>query len=432
MNRRRTVIALLAALLATAAAIAPGVSNAQTDPAETPVEQDDLVRLNQIQTIGSHNSYHLLPSSEEQDLMRSLAGGLADTMQYEHRPLPVQFQSQKVRQIELDVFVDQAGGNYANPLLRTAVGHGPYLPDVMNQPGLKVFHVQDVDYVSSCNTLEACLQAVKGWSDANSEHVPLAILLELKDTTLDFGGLEFTTPEPFDAAAMDEVDRVIRSVFPADHLITPDDVRGSHSTLEDAVLTGDAWPTLAESRGKVLFLMDNGGGYRNTYLQPSPILEGRPMFTNSFPGQPDAAFIKMNDPFESDLIAERVRAGYLVRTRADGDTMEARANDTTKRDAALASGAQWVSTDYPMPDMAIGFSSSYVAQIPGGHIARCNPVNAPDACVSDGLDTIWSPEEPTDHEPPTPTPTTMPADTPPSTSRPAPAAPIVATPSYTG
>lgn len=428
MNRRRTLIAALALLLTATVASVPGVSTARV--AKSPVHMDDLVRLNQIQTIGSHNSYHLLPGPEEQELLRTLAPAEAASMQYEHRSLPVQFASQKVRQIELDVFVDDAGGKYTNPLLRTVAGQGPHRPEVMDQPGLKVFHVQDVDYASTCLTLESCLQEVRGWSQANPSHVPLAILLELKDTTLDFGGFDFEVPDPFDAAAMDEVDRVIRTVFPDDHLITPDDVRGGHDTLEDAVLTGEAWPTLAESRGKVLFLMDNGGGYRDTYIAGHPNLEGRPMFTNSFPGQPDAAFIKMNDPFDTDLIAERVRAGYLVRTRADGDTVEARRNDTAKRDAALVSGAQWVSTDYPMPGMAIGFDSTYVAQIPGGHVARCNPVNAPEDCVSDHLDTIFTPEE-EPAGPPADPPGDLPTDPPaPVPSRPA--APVAVAPSYTG
>jgi hypothetical protein len=38
------------------------------------------------------------------------------------------------------------------------------------------------------------------------------------------------------------------------------------------------------------------------------------------------------------------------------------------RDAALASGAQWVSTDWPAPGMATRFDGSpSVAQIPGEH-----------------------------------------------------------------
>ncbi len=70
--------------------------------------------------------------------------------------------------------------------------------------------------------------------------------------------------------------------------------------------------------------------------------------------------------------------GYLVRTRADADTEQARTGDTTMRDAAFASGAQYVSTDYEVPDRLFG--TGYVADLPGDGAARCNPVNAPPGC----------------------------------------------------
>jgi hypothetical protein len=72
-----------------------------------------------------------------------------------------------------------------------------------------------------------------------------------------------------------------------------------------------------------------------------------------------------------------VEQGYMVRTRADADTEQARSGDTSRRDAALASGAQFISTDYPVPNPEF---SDYQVTIPGGGIARCNPVNAPDSC----------------------------------------------------
>ena len=61
----------------------------------------------------------------------------------------------------------------------------------------------------------------------------------------------------------------------------------------------------------------------------------------------------MNDPVEEQaLIQERVKQGFLIRTRADADTREARAGNTARREAALASGAQYVSTDYSGPTTA--------------------------------------------------------------------------------
>jgi hypothetical protein len=339
--------------------------------------------LNQIQVVGSHNSYHELAPESERAVRRAVAGGAEDSLEYNHVPLPEQFEDQKVRQIELDAFVDTNGGLYANPLLRAATGGGPYDP-AMDQPGIKVFHIQDIDYHSTCLTLIACLQQVKSWSDANKAHVPIAILLELKDTPLILGNIQFVQPEPWTAAAMDDLDAEIRSVFPEKQMITPDDVRGRSATLEDAVLT-KGWPTLASSRGKVMFLMDNEGSYRDSYTAGHPSLEGRVLFTNSDPGRPDAAFLKRNDPTDP-AIPGLVKKGYVVRTRSDADTVQARTNDTTDRDAALASGAQWVSTDYPVPDYGVGFETDFYVQIPGGTVARCNPVNAPRSCRSDLLD----------------------------------------------
>ncbi|MCA1481644.1 Ca2+-dependent phosphoinositide-specific phospholipase C, partial [Bradyrhizobium sp. NBAIM08] len=130
--------------------------------------------------------------------------------------------------------------------------------------------------------------------------------------------------------------------------ITPDDVRGSRSTLESAVLN-DGWPTLGASRGKVMFLMDNAGSYRTTYLAGHPSLQGRVLFTNSNPGNADAAFVERNDAKGSfTAIQNLVRQGYMVRTRSDSPGREVATNDRSTLEAALASGAQWVSTDYPV------------------------------------------------------------------------------------
>ena len=174
-------------------------------------------------------------------------------------------------------------------------------------------------------------------------------------------------------------------MLPADEIITPDDVRGSHATLEEAVLAGDAWPTVAQSRGKFLFLLDNEAK-RELYLAGHPSLRGRVMFTPSTPGAPDAAFIKDNDPLGPDglewqRIQAFVAAGYVVRTRADADTVQARNGDTIPRDAALQSGAQWVSTDYPTRAEISPFGTGYFVELPGGGVARCNPISAPFACT---------------------------------------------------
>jgi hypothetical protein len=250
-------------------------------------------------------------------------------------------------------------------------------------------HLQDIDYRSNCLTFERCLREVKEWSDAHPTHVPIPILVQLVDDPLVIPGapLPFTTPVKWDTTQMNTLDREIRNVFTPCDVITPDDVRGHHRTLEDAVLK-QGWPTLTSSRGKVMFLMDNAGDYRTAYLAGHPSLHGRELFTNSTPGQPDAAFVKENDPTGTNFsrIQNEVRAGYLVRTRADADTVQARTGDTTIRDAALASGAQIVSTDYPVAGIAARFGTDYVAQLPGGAVARCNPINSNRRCSDADLE----------------------------------------------
>ena len=166
-------------------------------------------------------------------------------------------------------------------------------------------------------------------------------------------------------------------------MITPDQVRGRHRTLNTAVRKG-GWPTLAQARGKVVFLMDQTD-VGPLYLKGHPALRGRVLFTNATPGQPDAAFIEENDGDEA-TITSLVRAGYLVRTRADAGTVEARSNDGRRRDSALRSGAQIVSTDYPQFEPARW--SGYFVALPNGMPARCNPVNGPAGCVDSLLEPV--------------------------------------------
>ena len=78
------------------------------------------------------------------------------------------------------------------------------------------------------------------------------------------------------------------------------------------------------------------------------------MFTTSLPGNPESAFLILNDPIKQlEDIKKWVASGYMVRTRADAGTWEARKNDYSKWEAALKSGAQVISTDYYLPDTIV-------------------------------------------------------------------------------
>ena len=299
---------------------------------------DDTLRTNQVQVLATHNSYHI-----QQDAPIASS----PTTQYTHAPLDQQLDL-GVRGFELDV-VNAPDGQF--PVLHTPV----------------------VDNTSNCTPIAQCLQVVQKWSKAHPGHVPIFILIEPKNDDIDF--VIDPTLRRFDAAGVDQLDATVRSSL-GRQLITPDSVRGKAKTLRAAV-TGKGWPTLAKTRGKVLVALNTSGAVRDAFLLGHPSLEKRAMFVTADERAPSAAIIKVDTPDEA-RIRQLVKDGFIVRTRADADLVEARNHVVTRRDLALRSGAQIVSTDFEVAVPPVG--GDYVVQIPGGTPAGCDPVNAPKNC----------------------------------------------------
>lgn len=385
---RRLLLAVLAGVLLAAAC--SGDDDAA--PASTTTTAP-TVAMNEVQVLGSHNSYHLRPAPEVLAGIAAFDRALADELDYEHRPLTEQLDEHGIRQFELDVYADPDGGRFARRPALELVG----LPvdsgePALGEPGFKVLHQVDVDFRTSCLTLVACLTEIETWSSDNPDHVPIMIMIETKQQSLAEAtqgqvdssslGVELTDVLDFDRATFDALEAEILSVFDRERIITPDDVRGDAATLEDAVLAGDAWPTTAAAAGKVLFSLVDTGPTRDVYAGEAPSLEGRLLFTSSEEGRPDAAFIRVDDPVaDGDRIRQLVEQGYLVRSRSDVPAVDAVAGDTTRAEAALASGAHYVSTDHYVADPQLG--TGFVVDLPGEGAARCNPVNAPPACDLD-------------------------------------------------
>ncbi len=368
----------------------------------TAARQDQVVHINQVQVIGTHNSYHTgLAPSEVKVVEQASPRGMR-ALEYAHPPLPDQL-SGGVRQLEIDVYADSKGGRYSHPTIvdKVAAAGLPADPDFdpnheMDKPGFKVMHGMNVDQRSSCHTFIGCLTIVRNWSQQHPGHLPIFILVETKQgrraPTTPAAGAEAAPlgPEPFTSATFDALDAEIRSVFSEKEMITPDQVRGSYDTLPEAVqATGKSvggkkggWPTLAEARNKVVFLMDQRP-VTPVYTEGHPALRGRVIFTNSVAGAPDAAFMEQNDPDKAKIDALALQ-GYLIRTRTDDGTVEARANDHAHADAALSSGAQMLSTDYPPAEPAKW--TGFFVGFPNSLVARCNPVTAPQGCVDSLID----------------------------------------------
>lgn len=338
---------------------------------------DQNLHLNDIVTVGTHNSYKEAIPARIMALVRMGSARSAAGLDYSHLPLADQL-NDGARAIEIDVVYDPKGGLYAHPAGAAMTGLAvtdDYIA-TMSKPGFKVLHVQDIDYHAVCTTFVMCLQELKAWSEAHPDHVPILVSLNAKDDTIAMPGS--VTPLKFDTAAFDALDGEILSVFSTANLVTPDQIQGTYPTLRDAVLQR-GWPALGATRGKFVFALDESGDKIAAYLGTRKSLEGRMMFVNAPEDSPAAAYLTLNEALtDTAHIAADVQLGYLVRTRADADTAEARVNDTTRRDTALVSGAQYVSTDYMQPDTRFG---AYQARMPAGIVAACNPQRHPERCA---------------------------------------------------
>lgn len=362
-----------------ASGIAAGSPGSSSPPSLADLyPQDSVLRLNQIQVLGSHNSYHSGPIMAGDALepilsINALAqfANLLGLFNYRHPTLATQLDL-GVRQFEFDVWADPSGGAYSNVAVSASSTVSRGIP-ALDNPGLKVMHVAGLDPYSSCISFKSCLQEIKSWSDAHPGHAPLMIMVEIKDedTFLTAPGLQVWAASDYDT-----LDAEILSVFPAEKIITPDNVQGSHVSLNEAVLAGE-WPTLAQSRGKVMFtncacLSDR---HRTDYLRADGSLSGRVMFTNSkgmADGSPANAFYVVDDPVnEAATISALLAQGYLVRTQIDVYGVQ----DEARRDAGFASGAQFVGTDYEQAN-ALNKAPTYQVGAPG-EPARCNPVAVP-------------------------------------------------------
>ena len=351
-------------------------SVAEAGPACVRAWFDANLKLNQIQLVGTAESYKLRPSPSMLGLIRMGSADDAKALDFAEPPITSQLDL-GARSLEFDVAYDPKGGLYAHPagaLMAMELMSDQYVHD-MSRPGFKVIHILDIDFNSSCMTLVNCLQGVAAWSRAHPDHLPIVIGIRSNDDKTPMPGA--THPLKFDPRAFDALDTSILSVFHPNEIITPDMVQGSFHSLRDAVQAG-SWPTLGVARGKLVFLLDDGKEKAEMYRGRRHSLEKRVMFIATDMNSPAAAFVTIENPArEPGAVSHAVKAGFIVHTFADADTKEARAGNTQRRDKAFASGAQIISSDFLTADPAIG---KYQVRVPGGHVAQCDVQLSPERC----------------------------------------------------
>ncbi|KPL68678.1 hypothetical protein SZ64_11570 [Erythrobacter sp. SG61-1L] len=336
------------------------------------------LRLDQVQYIETHNSYHIAPDSTM--LLYLMSSGYSDgpewpgqalarAIAYSNLPLETQLQL-GLRAFELDLYDDPQGGRFAEPGIFAALRRHGLAPDApwdakgtMGQPGFKVFHKEAYDPRSTCPLFRECLREIANWSDRHRDHVPILIMLEIK------GGTPGRQCPILCKDGWTRLEAEISSTFGPDRLIRSSDVAAG-------------WPTIDRSRGKVMFFLLDEDRVAASYRVAAASSNLSLLLAGERPGEGAPLPVErerwaiLPDPADP-RIATAQGAGMLTYTRADTDTAEARADDVSRRDRALASGATIVSTDYPLPDRRF---SDYMVRFADGSYLRCNPVTAKGHC----------------------------------------------------
>lgn len=367
---------------------------------------DEGIKINQIQVLGTHNSYAKPVDSKVFELVSPIVSNmmkmfkqkmtaaekerfmefhphempLDEMLKYNHLDFETQLNA-GLRSLEMDIYYDPTGNRFQNPasyrVLRSKgiTDLAPFDTIGYDKPGFKMFHMADIDFRTHYPTFKKGLQALKKWSDAHPTHAPIFIMVEAKDKG--FPILPNSSEVlPFDAKAFNQMDALVIEVLGREKLIIPDDVRANYTTLEEAVLANN-WPLLKESIGKFVFLLlPSAGGIatESAYVKGHPNLENRTMFVQSQPNQNHAAFLLLdNAKVRQQEIQQAVAKGYMVRTRSDIETYEAKVNDYSRAEAAFSSGAQVISTDFFRPGNTYG--TDYYVKMPNGKSLQINPLN---------------------------------------------------------
>lgn len=287
-------------------------------------ELGETLRFNSLQLRGSDNSYHLTPEF----------GQGIEEVDYDHLPFAEQLGEQGIRHIDLDTVITN------NDPLELRVGRA------------------SSDSGTQCVALGTCLVRLAAWADEHPDHIPVVVSIG-----------------PGHGATLDimlrTIEVYIRSEIGRERVFTPDDLRGDHATLSDA-LAADGWPTLAELRGRFIFVLTVRGETRALYRDGGGTLTPeteRLMFTLGDSLDDDEGiffeYAEITDE-QVDEVREVVAARRVVRTFVD---------DADNFDRAMVVGAHFLSTRFP--DQTL-----HREALEGWPIA-CNPATAPEACEAD-------------------------------------------------
>ncbi len=268
-------------------------------------------KLNEVQYLATHNSYKGYGSE-----IGKFYVGLGDSfdearaMRYSYHSLTSQLQN-GIRSFELDL---------------------RYRGD-----DFELTHVPLVDARTNALKFDLALEEIRLYSDNNPNHLPIIVLMEIKD--------DWMILDPFlneyDEDAFIKLDTLISDTF-GDALFNPSDLIQPDKSLKQTIQTL-GWPDLDSLIGKVIFVM-HPSKFVPTYYEMDTTLLSQSMFPGVDFNNLDkdyASFVVHNDP-NVEVIQEMVADGLIVRTRIDANLTQ---NVEYHKNVVL-SGAQILTSDF--------------------------------------------------------------------------------------
>ena len=281
------------------------------------------LKFNELSFVATHNSYQTRAADsycEIFDNLSALTFGLVNekTGEFCSQTLTEQFNC-GIRSIELDIEPVEDG-----EVVSFTCMHMPYL-----------------DSGTTCYDLALALKEIKMWSDYNPNHLPITIIIEPKRVFVPMENMKFMNIDY--ALALDEM---LRDVL-GDKLFEPADMLRDYDSFAEMRFADD-WCEVKDMLGKVVVLLHDTG-VTQKYIDRDETIKTQamfPMLRYDDKDLPYASFILINAPEQALETSGEITEEYnlIVRTQVDTFTSVSQEN----RENAILSGAQILSTDYPV------------------------------------------------------------------------------------
>lgn len=281
------------------------------------------IKFNELSFLGTHNSYQKVIIEETKKLYESLSAltfGLysAENLDFESETLTDQLNC-GIRSFEIDIETFDRDGEISFTCM-----HNPYF-----------------EMSTSCYDFSLAMKEISMWSDNNPGHLPITLLVEPKSIFIPLEDMEF-----FNIEYAEALDDTLRETL-GDKLFTPADMQRDYASFGE-MRAADGWCEVKDMLGKVVVLLHDCSATEK-YIAIDPAVKTQAMFPVLREGDVDrdcASVILCNKPekllkIKEDIINNRK---IMVRTRADQFN---RISEDARKNA-FASGANIISTDYPV------------------------------------------------------------------------------------